>query len=943
MGRALLTLTLLTLRLLKPVDSKDFANRNWNSSSSALSTTISYNVSSITSLPAIGFNSSNTTTTSSPGVVIIPPDSTDSAPLDGSSENGGGPPQTGPPGTPTNTPIVDATPTPPANPGSTPIVGTTPVPSPSPGSTPIGPPGVESPTPSWSLITSTESSSSTSQSSCTSSCTPGCLPPLGSVLTDVAWTTTEIENRRSVGRDDLAGRIALSHQKRATASTISSFATCMLPLSVTRPAYFSPTDMLNADLQGDLQPPFAAISRYDKATASGCVFTTTRLTANEFRVAPSWADITGKYQKDNRRASVDHAYEVHWLKDFMTFLIDPSRFSCTQFIQIYFPQNNACQENLLQPIFDALASDENPDFLILSVYLNQVKAALFPLAAFWAENDDDWWLSPQTISSWHWHSGDDKSVKDLLSSLAKQFERILYGTLEMQADNMLPMIDKTNNRIYAALLHFDVLLSQNANGMFGDTTAIYNQLKPTTGLAEAYKYYMTTMVQPQINLAPWWLTRIFSVYLRNNLAMSYSLPEVIANSNGYEKDDVAWWQIWFNRHETYYRSGDGYTWDYYFEFSWDTTGLQERFAERLFSRNDSCPLPEISDTTAAPTSSSSSSALESSFTTTSTFQETTSTLESAAPTSGLTTSTTESTLSIINSTTTVPDSTTSSSVAACTSWSTVTIATPDSQGDAGMLDTTCVDPNFTPAPTPTSTETLSSTDAPTAEPTSAATSTTEPTTSISDSATSTPSSTSGPACISWSTITIATPDSQGDAGMEDSTCLEFSSTPTSTLAASSSTQSQTPTSTSPSAPTYTASNGATKPGAYEFWVLIVQVPGPVVGASPPTIRSTLTGYDAPLDDTWYLCDTTEDFADIIPDSNMPADLPNVIHVFADVCGYSQSSNFATANQGDAVGSLNCGEYAPATCRKLDTGHTISCPSGVGPDLLYIPLVKCDWT
>lgn len=128
--------------------------------------------------------------------------------------------------------------------------------------------------------------------------------------------------------------------------------------------------------------------------------------------------------------------------------------SCQQTDQYFFPNR---EYNMLKPIFDALASSDNPDVVAMSGYVNGIKGQFFSdtrgsRLSLYTNNRD--WLIPPNGVGWAWISTtpDVKSARDALFQMIGHFETTLYGVLEMNADGMQYLMDKTNNRIYAALL-----------------------------------------------------------------------------------------------------------------------------------------------------------------------------------------------------------------------------------------------------------------------------------------------------------------------------------------------------------------------------------------------------------------------------------------------------------------------------------------------------------
>lgn len=409
------------------------------------------------------------------------------------------------------------------------------------------------------------------------------------------------------------------------------------------------------------------------------------------------------------------------------------------------------------------------------------------------------------------------------------------------------------------------MVAENKNNLFGDTTGY-----PTSGLAGAYRYYMDQRIQIQINWAPKYLTQIWTDYVKQDIFGAYNLPEVNPAGAAFDQtalDDWNTWIDWLNEHEAHYKSGDSYSWGYNFVFTWDTSAVVHRQSlYELLKMDDTC----------------------------------------------------SSTVSTDPSTTTTSEESSSTSTASCTSWSVVIVATPDDQGNAGMVETVCVDSSLA-----SSTEAM----------------TTTPSTTIA-------------ACLSVTTITIVEPDEMGNAGMVETSCLDSTSTtpipeatatevaPSTTTESLTPTETEAPTPTGPIVPTYTAPDGTTQRASYEFWIHTLQAANPVIGASPPTFSSTLCGFETPYDNNWDLCNTQEADKATVEQTTMPEGIAD-IHVFGDVCVYAETSEFSSADTGDVVGRLQCERFAEASCWKFGTEHVEVCSAGTVSST-YTPLVKCDW-
>lgn len=106
-----------------------------------------------------------------------------------------------------------------------------------------------------------------------------------------------------------------------------------------------------------------------------------------------------------------------------------------------------------------MAGNDNLKFIAMSQYLNgNAKGIFFPAAGQSFQQsfvNDPSWLIPQNGAGWTWPtSGQTRttySAEDALYHMISYFETVLYGVLEMKSDNLLDMIDRTNNGIYGEL------------------------------------------------------------------------------------------------------------------------------------------------------------------------------------------------------------------------------------------------------------------------------------------------------------------------------------------------------------------------------------------------------------------------------------------------------------------------------------------------------------
>lgn len=152
--------------------------------------------------------------------------------------------------------------------------------------------------------------------------------------------------------------------------------------------------------------------------------------------------------------------EKDWLKQFFNRIISstsaPNALTCAQTNQYFFPTSSTCSYNIIQAVWDELAGNSNLKFIAMSQYLNgDAKGIFFPAAgqsfqqSYVHEAD---WLIPQDGIGWTWRAtGTTYSAEDALSHMIGYFEKVLYGVLEMKTNNMLDLIDRTNNAIYHKL------------------------------------------------------------------------------------------------------------------------------------------------------------------------------------------------------------------------------------------------------------------------------------------------------------------------------------------------------------------------------------------------------------------------------------------------------------------------------------------------------------
>jgi hypothetical protein len=135
----------------------------------------------------------------------------------------------------------------------------------------------------------------------------------------------------------------------------------------------------------------------------------------------------------------------------------PNTLTCILTNQYFFPwsytENRAL--NIIQQVWNALAGFDNLDFIAMSAYLNGAKGTFFGTSSSYIKfTNDPEWLIPDNGARWIWPTTNSNrvfSAYDSLIEMIRHLESVLYGVLEMNTDNMQTLIDRTNNRIYAAL------------------------------------------------------------------------------------------------------------------------------------------------------------------------------------------------------------------------------------------------------------------------------------------------------------------------------------------------------------------------------------------------------------------------------------------------------------------------------------------------------------
>ena len=225
-----------------------------------------------------------------------------------------------------------------------------------------------SPSSSASSSVSSDSSSSSSSASGCKGCCPTDVPTLptdGTPAVTAAPTDFDTLDKRIVPQ-----RFQRMEKRRPDVN-IPKINNCILRTPnnwpVTTPAYPGGNEFWNSDLNGVLGP-LTTVSRYYRSTTFGapaCTPTITQIGAHQWTFPQSGPNVP-----ENDKVSIDHAYELGFLKSFMESIIDkPNGVTCANANAQFF-DTGSCADNRLQPIFGSLPSYANPDFIGMSQWLN---------------------------------------------------------------------------------------------------------------------------------------------------------------------------------------------------------------------------------------------------------------------------------------------------------------------------------------------------------------------------------------------------------------------------------------------------------------------------------------------------------------------------------------------------------------------------------------------
>ncbi|KAL8993521.1 MAG: hypothetical protein Q9188_007310 [Gyalolechia gomerana] len=422
------------------------------------------------------------------------------------------------------------------------------------------------------------------------SCDYQCPSPIPAAPTSgsLAITPGEVDDAdaQAKHRRDIAGRVRL--QKRAK-GPIAAINNCQLltpsnpAQPVTTPDYPGGFAFWQSETNGVLPQSFQAISRYYRTTDGAnaqCAPTVTAVPANA---------LTPNRNDQNEIVSVDHAYENGWLQGFFESIIDPPNpvqpaLSCAAANAIFFnqyPGAPSCAVNRMAPIYDALASNTNPDFVVMSQWLNG-DAKGWIMGPTFDENDGEffdnqWKVGGGGLSRWN---GADQA-RDSITYKLGHLKNILLGCLMINADNVIPLIQRTNNRVYKAFQSLD--------------TSLQGTIYQGSDFAGRYRAYMEDRAT-HFNKAPNLVTRMID-NIQTDLQAAAQLTDVDSGERG----SLA---LLLASYKSLYTIGNNANqWQYQVTFEWDTNNVRRDLdgsalldfnkLRRLVERQedgDSCPL-----------------------------------------------------------------------------------------------------------------------------------------------------------------------------------------------------------------------------------------------------------------------------------------------------------------------------------------------------------------
>ena len=164
----------------------------------------------------------------------------------------------------------------------------------------------------------------------------------------------------------VAGRVQVRQiVRRDLPSTIYSLGACQLTATpagtpVVRPEYPGGTIFSNSDVANNLPGPSADVARWLTTKTENC------------KPIATVIDIAAYNAAGAEKPSLDHAYEIDWLKQYFTYITGSGGIDCPTFDKYFFQKDSCGNENRLAAVFNALASSQNiADFVAMSDKMNQ--------------------------------------------------------------------------------------------------------------------------------------------------------------------------------------------------------------------------------------------------------------------------------------------------------------------------------------------------------------------------------------------------------------------------------------------------------------------------------------------------------------------------------------------------------------------------------------------
>ncbi|KAL2037046.1 hypothetical protein N7G274_010173 [Stereocaulon virgatum] len=305
---------------------------------------------------------------------------------------------------------------------------------------------------SFSSSSTATSTPSTLSSSFATGCTGCCVTDVPSLPSPPGVIATPTDDGM-LGERAIPERFKL--MKRGLPKTLRTISNCILSTPwnrpVTAPAYPGGEKFLASDKAHRLGS-LATISRYYRSTNVGipaCTPTLTQINAAQWDFQRS-----GKVP-ENDLMSIDHAYENTFLTTFMESVIDMTDGVTCKNANTHFFSTGAINQNRLAPIFNALPSYKNLDFIAMSKWLNgnakgSVLGPNYQRVIGSSMEDRE-----RVTSSDEWADAITK-IKGKMS-----YAQILVeAALIINADDTIRRMQRTNNRIYVAFRRLDTYLDK---------------------------------------------------------------------------------------------------------------------------------------------------------------------------------------------------------------------------------------------------------------------------------------------------------------------------------------------------------------------------------------------------------------------------------------------------------------------------------------------------